>query len=166
MEEAVRVNPYNLEGVARALHIALSMSRDERLERMRALQLRERRNDLYAWLHSFLDAAATPGEMAPVRVEDLERWLGPFLRGFPLALFLDYDGTLAEIARHPSEARLEEEMRALIEACAAARRHGRGRGERTLARGRAQDGRRPRHHLRQQSRARDRRSPRRASTLE
>ncbi len=57
MKEALRVNPYDLEKTADALHRALSMPREERRSRMRALAARERRNDVHAWVESFLKVA-------------------------------------------------------------------------------------------------------------
>ncbi len=119
MEEALRVNPHNIDGVAEALHLALTMPTEDRLARMRALQQRERDHDVIAWCDQFLEAAATPATLVPVGPEDFERWIGRFARGWPLVVFLDYDGTLAEIARRPSEAHLSTGMRAALSACAA-----------------------------------------------
>jgi trehalose 6-phosphate synthase/phosphatase len=120
MEEALRVNPYDVDGVAETLHTALTLPREDRVARMRALQLRERRNDVYAWLRGFLAAATEPaGGIAPVSEADFERWLAPFLDALHVALFLDYDGTLAAIASHPSEAHLSEEAREAVARCAA-----------------------------------------------
>ena len=120
MQEATRVNPYNADSVANVLHRALEMPRDDRLARMRALQRRERVHDLYRWLRDFLTAADEPRqELRPVTSDDFEHWLGEFLGGSRVALFLDYDGTLTELAEHPSKAELGPDSRALIETCAA-----------------------------------------------
>ncbi len=120
MQEAIHVNPYNIDSVAEALHRALSMPADQREVRMRALQRRERRNDLSAWLDSFLERAATPEKrIEPVRESEFEAMLGGFVKKRPLALFLDYDGTLAGIAQHPSKAGMTDSMRAALVACAA-----------------------------------------------
>jgi trehalose 6-phosphate synthase/phosphatase len=119
MREALQVNPYNTDGVAEALHQALLMDPAERTARMRALQQRERRNDVHAWLRSFLLAAAAPSRIRPVRAEEFQAWLGSELADRRLALFLDYDGTLAPIVEHPDQAHLGESMRAALAACAA-----------------------------------------------
>ncbi|TMA33866.1 MAG: bifunctional alpha,alpha-trehalose-phosphate synthase (UDP-forming)/trehalose-phosphatase [Deltaproteobacteria bacterium] len=120
MEEALRVNPYNLDGVAETLHRALTLPAEDRLARMRALQKRERDQDVLAWCAKFLEAAGTPAStLAPVGAGDFERWIGRQTRGWPLVVFLDYDGTLAEIARRPSEAQLSASMREALAACAA-----------------------------------------------
>jgi trehalose 6-phosphate synthase/phosphatase len=119
MLEALLVNPYNLDSVAEALHTALTMPRDQRETRMRALQRRERRNDLHAWLASFLEAAEKPWPgIEPVQEADFASMLGDFVKRRPLALFLDYDGTLASIASHPSLVRLGDSMHEALAACA------------------------------------------------
>jgi trehalose 6-phosphate synthase/phosphatase len=105
--------------VAEALHQALGMDAAERTARMRALQQRERRHDVHAWLRSFLRAAAAPSRIRPVRREEFEAWLGSELADRRLALFLDYDGTLAPIVEHPEQARVGEGMREALAACAA-----------------------------------------------
>src|SRR5262249_34123254 len=56
MEEALRVNPYNVDGVAESLHRALTLPAEDRLARMRALQQRERDHDVLAWCRQFLEA--------------------------------------------------------------------------------------------------------------
>jgi trehalose 6-phosphate synthase/phosphatase len=122
MEEALRVNPYDVDGVAEALHRALVMPADDRLARMRALQQRERDHDVLTWCGQFLDAAAAPAStLAPVGPADFERWIGRLARRWPLVVFLDYDGTIAEIAPHPTQALLSAGMRTALAACAARR---------------------------------------------
>ncbi len=119
MRQALLVNPFNLDGTATALHTALTMEEPARRDRMVALRARERRYDLDFWLRQFLDAArnARP-KLQPVTDSDFEAWLGRFLTGHHLALFLDYDGTLTPLRRHPGEATLGSAMRKAIAACA------------------------------------------------
>lgn len=119
MREALQVNPYNMEAVAESLHQALVMDLSERTARMRALQQRERRNDVFAWLEGVLSAAFAEARIRPVESGDVEGWLGSELVDRPLALFLDYDGTIAPIVPHPGSARLGEGMHAALAACAA-----------------------------------------------
>jgi trehalose 6-phosphate synthase/phosphatase len=112
MQEALRVNPYNTEEVAAALHHALCMEAGERTARMRALQRRERRSDVHRWVADILGTATAPLErIRPLESADFARWLSAFCQGQQLALFLDYDGTLVEIAGHPSKVQMRESMR-------------------------------------------------------
>jgi len=118
MREALLVNPFNLDGTADAIHTALTMEEPARRDRMVALRARERRSDLDAWLREFLDAAQrTRAKLDPATDSDFEAWLGRFLSGHHLALFLDYDGTLTPLRRHPNEATLGSAMRKAIAAC-------------------------------------------------
>ncbi|HEU4430034.1 MAG TPA: bifunctional alpha,alpha-trehalose-phosphate synthase (UDP-forming)/trehalose-phosphatase [Myxococcota bacterium] len=119
MQEAIHVNPYDIDGVARALDEALTMDLAERTERMRALQQRERRHDVHGWVARFLEKANAPvAGMRPFQLQDFAAWLGGAAEGQRLALFLDFDGTLAEIVSHPTEARMSESMRSALAACA------------------------------------------------
>ncbi|HSJ27238.1 MAG TPA: trehalose-6-phosphate synthase [Acidimicrobiia bacterium] len=49
LEQAVIVNPYDLDGLARALGEAVDMGSDEQRHRMRALRTHVRRWDVHAW---------------------------------------------------------------------------------------------------------------------
>ena len=120
MDEALRVNPYHCDAVAEALQQALGMDAGERMARMRALQSRERRNDVHAWLEAFIrEAGAPPAQFGPVQRTDFAAWLERGLVGARLALFLDYDGTLAPIVGHASQARLSTGMHEALLACLA-----------------------------------------------
>jgi trehalose 6-phosphate synthase/phosphatase len=122
MREALLVNPYNIDETAQALHRALLMDESERRSRVTALRRRERRDDVYAWVDSFLDAArATVAAIGPPSAREFASQLDPFLSRAPsrLALFLDYDGTLNPISQGRSDGELPDTVRVALRACAA-----------------------------------------------
>ena len=56
MEEALMVNPYDVDDLAENLHAALQMPLGERIERQKALLQRIKRHDARHWQASFLDS--------------------------------------------------------------------------------------------------------------
>jgi len=54
--DAYLVNPYDTEGVARALHRTLHWDKAQRVEHMTRLREQVRRNDIFRWVDSFLKA--------------------------------------------------------------------------------------------------------------
>jgi trehalose 6-phosphate synthase len=62
-EWALTINPFDVEGQARAIHQALEMSMDERRERLEAIRRHVREHDLSRWVETQLEAldrVATP----------------------------------------------------------------------------------------------------------
>lgn len=122
LAEVFDVNPYDVGATAAALHAALSISREERRERMRALRRRVLAYDVHRWVREFLDALgdaasnAAPESLAATPNARL-RQLAEELRSGPLALLLDYDGTLVPFAETPGlaapGASLREQLAAL-----------------------------------------------------
>lgn len=55
--DALIVNPYDVEGVADAIHRGATMTRQERRRRMRRLRSLIAKRDIYAWVHAFLSEA-------------------------------------------------------------------------------------------------------------
>ncbi|HSE27632.1 MAG TPA: bifunctional alpha,alpha-trehalose-phosphate synthase (UDP-forming)/trehalose-phosphatase [Gemmatimonadales bacterium] len=110
LQEAVMVNPFDIDGVADAIHGALAMPAVERRARMAALRDRVRELDVTAWADGFLAAAEAAAGLegaGPSPADTVARRLAPWLAARPrTALFLDYDGTLTEIVDHPEAARL------------------------------------------------------------
>jgi trehalose 6-phosphate synthase/phosphatase len=120
MREALLVNPYDIDGTAAAIHRALCMGEVERGSRVAALRRRERRDNLDAWTRSFLEAAADArADLVPLGDGDFESWLGRFLEGYRIALFLDYDGTLTPLTDHPDKALLSDATRDALRRCVA-----------------------------------------------
>ena len=60
MPEALILNPYDAEGVADTIRLALDMPVEERRARMHALRERVRQQDIYAWVGACLRDAGTP----------------------------------------------------------------------------------------------------------
>ena len=123
LQEALLVNPFDVDEVADALHRALQMPLDERRARMSALRHRVRANDVRVWVERFLDASERAGLRARNTVaspaDALQRMLAPWLaRRSTVALFLDYDGTLTPIVPRPEDAQLSEAARQTLDQAA------------------------------------------------
>lgn len=114
---ALKVNPYDIEGVATTLRRALTMPEAERRARMRALRTRVLEYDVHAWAESFIaelegtrEAPTVPVPAASVtdgilaRIRDAQR----------LVLLLDYDGTLVGFEPRPEQAMPDEELMQLL----------------------------------------------------
>ncbi len=56
---ALLVNPYDVEGVADAIHRAANMDSDEKRRRMKLMRHSVRKNDIFRWVSSFLKAGVT-----------------------------------------------------------------------------------------------------------
>ena len=61
MQQALMVNPFDIDDMAHKLHTALTMPLEERRERHDALLDQVLRNDAKAWLEAFLEALDTAG---------------------------------------------------------------------------------------------------------
>lgn len=123
LQEALLVNPFDIDAVADALHRALTMPEDERRARMSALRDRVRGTDVHQWITRFLreaDAAARRAdEQGRSPADDVQRALATWLAQRPTtALFFDYDGTLTPIAPQPRDAVLSETARSMLEQAA------------------------------------------------
>jgi alpha,alpha-trehalose-phosphate synthase [UDP-forming] len=66
LKDALVVNPYDIEGVAEAIHHALEMSRDEGRQRMRRMRRQVMEHNIYRW------AANVLGDLREVRIEQAE----------------------------------------------------------------------------------------------
>jgi trehalose 6-phosphate synthase/phosphatase len=107
--EALRVNPYDEVASAAILARAVDMPRDERADRMAALQDRVQSATAAVWRDRYLGALRSAGRerYATGRTEsprlDVDGLLAAVRDG--ALLCLDYDGTLVPIAPRPQDAR-------------------------------------------------------------
>ena len=102
---ALRVNPYDIERTAEALHRALTMSESERRERMRDLRNRVMSSTVQEWRKNFLDALEQSGKTKIVQSRAVdETTIERIANSTRLMLLLDYDGTVVPIRPRPEEA--------------------------------------------------------------
>jgi trehalose 6-phosphate synthase/phosphatase len=123
LSEAVRVNPYDIEGTAEALHQALTMPEEERRTRMAVLRERVMGHDVHRWASSFLGQLERSGSAGkstrPSPPEAIHAAVERARRAPRLVLLLDYDGTLVSFTPTPDLASPDAGVLALVARLAA-----------------------------------------------
>jgi trehalose 6-phosphate synthase/phosphatase len=118
--EALLVNPYDLDGLARAMHQAMVMPEPERRRRMLLLRSRVMQGDNVAWARRFIRAwnavpLAGGGRVSqPLDDAAAARLARDLATASKLFIFADYDGTLVPIAPRPDLALPEERVLDLL----------------------------------------------------
>ncbi len=119
--EAVIVNPNDVQGIAGALKLALTMPEEEQVLRNEIMQSRLRRYDVVKWAADFIQALlrtkAEQGNLAArLMTPDVRGTLvTDFLRAETRLLLLDYEGTLIPNLRPPQTARPGEKTLTLLD---------------------------------------------------
>ncbi len=119
LSNALLVNPYDSRAVAQSLTSALAMSEEER--RALNLPMRERimRYDAQDWARVFIEHLIATAEAGPPPSGPIEEAAVEIKAvrsaGKPMALFIDYDGTLREIEREPKAAQPTVAIYALLQ---------------------------------------------------
>ncbi|WP_428267153.1 bifunctional alpha,alpha-trehalose-phosphate synthase (UDP-forming)/trehalose-phosphatase [Haliangium sp.] len=124
LAEAVLVNPFDVDGMASALHQALTMPERERRTRMRGLRERVMHTSVQSWAEDFLAEVAAKAETRTSRsaptAEAVMQDVRLAIKSAPsLAIIVDYGGTLVPMAPTPHLARPSPRVHALLEALAA-----------------------------------------------
>ncbi|HEY8375076.1 MAG TPA: trehalose-phosphatase, partial [Nannocystis sp.] len=122
MPEALQINPFDVDGMARAIEQALDMPEAERRTRMSGLRARVLHFDVHRWAEDFLAALADPAlgspdvaapRLTPAAVAAAAR--EAVRAGRRVVLVLDYDGTLVPIVRRPDLAAPDPDLLELLE---------------------------------------------------
>jgi trehalose 6-phosphate synthase/phosphatase len=118
LQEAVSVNAYDVAGLTAAMRTALAMLPAERQERMRAMRRRVMTYDVHRWVDHFISVLSEPppAERRTMPEVTMRETVARLRQASPLAMLLDYDGTLVPIARTPDEASPDPELMQLVEA--------------------------------------------------
>jgi trehalose 6-phosphate synthase/phosphatase len=120
LQEALMVNAYDTDSIAGAMRRALAMPAAERRRRMRALRGRVTTYDVDRWAEHFIAILSSdpPGDRRVTPDEALRETLATIRSASPLAILLDYDGTLVPIADTPDEAQPDGDLLQLVDALA------------------------------------------------
>lgn len=117
--DAVIVNPYDMDDVVTKLHEALALAKPWKTGRMRLMRQRVLRNDARVWAKKFLDELDTHDFMVDAPIEGAEAGeeiVSAVVRATrPIALCLDYDGSLREFENDPDAASPTPEILDLLE---------------------------------------------------
>ena len=122
MGEALRVNPWDIEGTANTLKRALEMDFGERNERMLPMHRRVVSNGVQRWVDRFmaslLNPRHAPAESPPLLEPEVlaNTMAHHFAEANSALLMLDYDGSLREFTDHYDDAIPTEEILGLLQA--------------------------------------------------
>jgi trehalose 6-phosphate synthase/phosphatase len=113
------VNPYDVDGLARAMKEALTMDREERQARMVQLRRRVMTYTANRWADQFVQELSSPAaEVAPPPADtsqaELARLVEDLRKADRLSLILDYDGTLVPIESFPDLAAPDRDLLDLL----------------------------------------------------
>ncbi len=110
------VNPYNVSQIADAIKQALEDSEEEKKQRLKPMKKRVTKYNAPFWAKSFLKALTTQDEKEfPIETPFLTpEVVTPFLDAIHPAVFLDFDGTLAEITNLPENAAPSGEVEQIL----------------------------------------------------
>ncbi len=121
LNEALMINPFNFEEIADTLKRALEMPKQEQKKRMLALQKRVKRYGVVKWANEFMDSlqqiptideGINAKKITLEITEDLrDKWQSKESK----VMFLDYDGTLVNFTKNPSDARPDNELFKILE---------------------------------------------------
>ena len=115
--KAIKVNPYDIEQMAKAIEESLSMETKDKRRRMTGMYERVSEYDAVFWANSFLsDLAELPKRKAASSTlpDTKKQIINRFEKAKKIALFLDYDGSLREFQDSPEKASPTEEILSIL----------------------------------------------------
>lgn len=120
LQDAILVNPNDVQEVAAAIGQALTMEVEDQVRHMSAMQDSLRKYDVFQWVKVFMDRL---GDVKRKQIElrsraldamDFERLQGKFNAAAKPIVFLDYDGTLVGYQSRPEDAFPDWELKSTI----------------------------------------------------
>jgi trehalose 6-phosphate synthase/phosphatase len=107
LPESIHINPNDTRSIVRALEVALRMPKKEQRIRMEAMQSRLSRYTVQRWAHDFIEQLESVKKLQSERydknlkIQNKRKLISSFKHSNSRALFLDYDGTLANFVSSP-----------------------------------------------------------------
>ncbi len=121
LAHAYVVNPYYVRQICEAIIKGLDADEEEKRRRLVPMKKRVAKYDARFWAESFIEALtskcrkiACPAPPSRLTSETAEK----LRRARAAALFLDYDGTLADLVKHPEEASPSDDVKSLLSSLA------------------------------------------------
>ncbi|MBN2636421.1 MAG: bifunctional alpha,alpha-trehalose-phosphate synthase (UDP-forming)/trehalose-phosphatase [Prolixibacteraceae bacterium] len=121
MGEALNINPNNESEIAEAIYQALKMPMEEQQERMKYLQKRIKRYDVFKWAGEFVKALQ---KVEGIQKNYLAKLISPtvlkelkvkYTNAKKRAIFLDYDGTLVGFENDPKAAIPDKQLHEILD---------------------------------------------------
>ncbi|HSP40843.1 MAG TPA: bifunctional alpha,alpha-trehalose-phosphate synthase (UDP-forming)/trehalose-phosphatase [Gillisia sp.] len=120
MNEAIIINPNNMEQICDAIYQAINMPKEEQQNRNGILQKRLKRYSVERWANDFMKALAKTQDnkfaykAIPITEEVESKIFKRFKNAQNRIFFLDYDGTLVNFVDKPELAKPDKELLELI----------------------------------------------------
>lgn len=117
LDEAILINPNNIEETSTAICAALSLSTEEQGRRLSLMQQRIKKYDVFRWADDFLatlrEVRKDQEKLRAKRIDAVSRAkiLQEFSGAASRLIFLDYDGTLTPFVAYPADAAPSEELK-------------------------------------------------------
>ncbi len=121
MGEAININPNNESEIAEAIYNALNMPVEEQQERMKILQKRISRYDVFKWAGEFVKAlrkveGIQKNYLAKLVTPNIRKELkDKYMKAKKRAIFLDYDGTLVSFKNDPQAATPDNPLHEILD---------------------------------------------------
>ncbi len=118
--EALVVNPNNREEVVNAIKMALEMPENEKAKRIRSMQLRIKRYNVFRWADDFLESLSEIKKeqrklKAKILTKDAkEALISDYIKSRNRLILLDYDGTLTPLVERPDLAKPDNEVTEIL----------------------------------------------------
>ncbi len=142
LDEAILVNPNDIDELCYSMKKALEMRQKEQRARIRSMQSKLSRYDIIRWGNDFINGMQNSVRKQEIFYSSLIDGRNPFLNDYKKAkkvlILLDYDGTLVPFTNHPSEAIPDRKLLSILSKIAKNRKNDvaiiSGRDRKTLQR--------------------------------
>jgi len=118
LQEAVTINPFDIEHIAEKICISLNMSEEEQQKRMERMQRYLKKHDVFRWASRFLDETEdvhrADVRTVPFYGEAKSKLFDMFQNAEKRLLLLDFDGTLVKFQSMPELAVPDEKLQDLL----------------------------------------------------
>jgi trehalose 6-phosphate synthase/phosphatase len=120
MNEALIVNPNNLEEIAEAIKQAILMPVEEQERRNKVLQKRLKRYNIDRWARDFMKSLVDVKKLQQthltkkINIERKENIINDYHKTKNRIFLLDYDGTLSGFKKNPADAKPDQELYSIL----------------------------------------------------